>query len=161
GHAAVYLAVLPHATTERHALQIAFQCVVPLVVRTGEAFHVAAALAHELHAPVRTDVLKHMDLAVLAAAHHHRTLANDGPFEIALIRHFGFQPHIAPMVAIKEGLQFFLVQVRPRICFKRNAAAVFTWPSQRLGMNALFHGLSPDRDRLSIGSPPSYAYRID
>ncbi len=56
-HAAVDLAVLLDAAAERHALQVALQRVVPLVVRADELLAVAVALAAELHAAVRADVL--------------------------------------------------------------------------------------------------------
>src|SRR5690606_8244430 len=77
GHAALHLAVALYAAQERHALQVALQAVVPLVVRTDEFFLVARALATELHAAMRADVLDDVDAAVQVARHDDRAFADD------------------------------------------------------------------------------------
>src|SRR4051812_27395822 len=76
-HAALHLAVLLDAAPERHALQVALQRIVPLVVRTGEVLAVAVPLATKAHAAVRADVLDDVEPAVLVAHQDHRALADD------------------------------------------------------------------------------------
>ena len=127
-HAAIDLAILPHTSPERHALQVALEGVAPLVIRADKLFFVAMTLTAKLHAPVGANVFHHMDLAALSARHDDRALAHHGALEVAPIRDLGFEAHITPVAFVKEARQFLLVPVFVGVDGKRDAAGAGRFP---------------------------------
>ena len=90
GHATVDLAFLLDAPNKGHALQVALEAVVPLVVGAQKVFGLAVTLAAKTHAPVGADVFHHVDAAVRVTHHDHRTLAHHGAPKVARIGNLGF-----------------------------------------------------------------------
>ena len=81
-HAADGAAILLQTTPERHALQIALEVVIPLVVRAHQLGFVALALPAKRHAPVSATVFHHVDAAVFVADQNDGAFANLGAFEV-------------------------------------------------------------------------------
>jgi hypothetical protein len=139
-HAALHLAVLLHAAPERHALQVALQRVVPLVVRAGEVLAVAVALAAKAHAAVRADVLDDVDLAILRAHQDHRALADDGALEIAGVRNLGLEADVAPMTLVEEAFELTPMQLLAGVGGERDAAGARARPGERRRLCCGIHG---------------------
>ncbi|EWS62853.1 hypothetical protein Y695_03916 [Hydrogenophaga sp. T4] len=145
-HAAIDLAVLPHAAAKGHTLQVAVGRVAPLVVGADELGLVAVALAAETHAAVRADVLHHMDRAVGGAGHDDRTFADHAALEVARVGDFRFQADVTPVALVEEALQFALVALLIGVDGEGDAAGAAQLPVQgiRAGDGGLGgHGVSP------------------
>jgi hypothetical protein len=131
GHAAADAAVLPDAAPERHALQIALEVVVPLVVRAGEIARVAGLHAAERHAAVRAHVLDDVQRAIQRAGEDDRPLADRRALEVAGRRHLGLEPDVAPVPRVEEALELAPVDVLARVRVVRDAAGPLAFPRDR------------------------------
>ena len=132
-HAALHLALGAHAAAEWHALQVALQRVAPLVIRADEFLARAVALAAELHAAVRADVLEHLHRAGGVAHDDHRALTDHRAFEITRVRQLGFERHVAPVGAVEEALELLAVHLVVRVDAERDAARAVALPCDRRG----------------------------
>ena len=139
-HAAVDLAALAHTAPKGHPLQLALQVVTPLVVGADKFFAIAMALAHELHAAVGADVLKHLHVALGIANHDDRSLAHGRAFEVTHFGHLDFQADITPMLLVKKPLHFHLVQGGLGVSGKWDAAGISHFPMQGLRLVGRGHG---------------------
>ena len=128
GHAAIDLAVLLDTSAKRHALQIAFDVVIPLVVGTQKIFGLAMALAAKTHAPVGAHVFNHIDAAIGVAHHDDRTLPHHGAAKVACVGDFSLQAHVTPVAVVEETVELFFVQVFAGVSPKRNATGALTFP---------------------------------
>ena len=131
-HAAVDLALLLHAAAKRHALQVTGEGIAPLVVRADEILFVAMALTAELHAAVRADVLDDVDVAVRIAHQHHRAFADHRAHEVTGFGTSASSPDVAPMLAIEEAFELFLVLRIALVGHERDAAAAVVLPFDAL-----------------------------
>ena len=139
-HATVDLATLAHAAPKGHALQLALQVVTPLVIGANKFFAVAVAFAHELHAAVGADVLKHLHFTLGIAHHDDRALAHGRAFEVTHLGYLDFQAHITPMLLVKKSIHLHLVQGGLGVCGKRDATGVALFPMQGLRLVGRGHG---------------------
>ena len=161
-HAAVDLAFLAHAAAKRHALQVALERIVPLVVRAGEIAPVALALAAEAHAAVGADVLDDVDSAFEVAGQDHRALADDAEAEVAGVRDLGLEADVAPVLAVEEALQLEAVQRLAGVAHERDAAGALVLPGQLAGEDgggcgSVHRGLSAVVDGPTLPQSPSGA----
>ena len=109
GHATVDFAILLDTATERYALQVALERVIPLVIRAHQLFLVAMALTAELHATVGAYVFNDIEFAVHVPCHDNRALTDDGALEITRVRYLSLQAYIGPVAFIEQTIQFFFV----------------------------------------------------
>ena len=91
------------------------------------------ALAAELHAAMRADVLDHVDAAVGVADHDDRALADHGALEVAGVRDLGLEADVAPVALVEEALEFALVLVGLGIGHEGDAAGALVFPVDLLG----------------------------
>ena len=88
---------------------------------------VAGLLAAKAHAAVGADVFHHVDLTLLITHHNDRTLADYAADEITGMRNLGFQGDIAPVLAVKDFLQFSLINIIAGVGPERDAAGAVIW----------------------------------
>ena len=107
-HAAVdvraILVLDPDTTAKGHALQVALEVVIPLVVGAGKIRRVAVLLLAKDHAAVRAAVLNDVDRAIGIAHDDDRTLTDPGTLEITGVGNLTLQANINPVAVIKETL---------------------------------------------------------
>jgi hypothetical protein len=103
-------AALPaDAATERHALQVALQVVVPLVVNAGEVARVAVRLAADGRAAVCALVDHRVDPALLVARDDDGRVADEGRLVVAGARDLGFERDVVPGRPVKNALHLACV----------------------------------------------------
>ena len=138
GHAAIDFAVLLDTTAKGHALQVAFDAVIPLVIGTQKIFGLAMTLAAKTHATVSAHVFNHIDAAIGVAHHDDRTLAHHGAAKVACVGDFSFQAHVTPVAVVEETIELFFVQIFAGVGPKRNATRALAFP---LGFGWKYAGL--------------------
>ena len=128
GHAA---AEFLDAVAERHADQLAFEIVRPLVVGALERFRVAVRRVAERDAAMRAAILERVDRARLLAHQHDRRVADRRRLEIAVVGDLAGERGVVPRLAAEDAFLFARVDVGVGVPAVRNARPRRAWAAFR------------------------------
>ena len=112
-----------HAAAERHALQVALQRVVPLVVRAGEApCGCRGARGRTPCRGARRRSRRRGCAPSLVAHQDHRALADRGALEVARVRDLGLEADVAPVARGRRSAELDAVQLVAGVARERDPA---------------------------------------
>ena len=129
-HPAIHSIAVFYAVFKWQARQVTIKLVRPLVIRTNKTAGVTVLRLAKANTTVCAAVFNYAYAVIKQTVfgcntvthHQHLPLTDMTQFEVARIRDFNLQSHIAPMRAIKNFVQLLLVKLRVGVNPKRNAA---------------------------------------